>query len=275
MTKPNTLPRRRRIKQAGIRFLSLLAPFVYLSYMGLVRMTSRRSTPGLDTLRECNSTGNGALIALLHQDLLIAPSMLRGLDLATLVNIGDAGNILTRILEKMGYIVLRGGSSTSPTRRTGVIKEITELTARPEHAGMVTALTPDGSRGPAGGCKPGIAWLAFKAGLPVYCTRVHARRAWYLPTWDRTSLPTPFNSLSVEVIGPISPPATATREEMERCRAEIETGLHELHARSFERDGKEPVPELAKLPAKLPRKRAAVRVKQQAGVSARTPPITA
>ena len=91
------------------------------------------------------------------------------------------------ILERCGFDVLRGGTSSRASRRTPIFDDlVARIANRP---GAITAVTPDGSRGPAGAVQPGIALLACRTGAELYCLKIHARPALYLPTWDRTMIP--------------------------------------------------------------------------------------
>jgi len=143
---------------------------------------------------------------------------------------------------------VRGGSSRRASRRTPALRAMIERVAELERGrAVITALTPDGSQGPAGAIKSGIAVLAAQTRSRIYCLNIHASRALYAPTWDRTAIPLPFSSIRVELEGPILPPVADTPGAIEATRREVEQRLHAMHARAFARRGKHAVPSLTPL----------------------------
>jgi lysophospholipid acyltransferase (LPLAT)-like uncharacterized protein len=243
------LPVRRRLKKAGVRLLTILAPLLYLAYMRLVAATSRIHRTEIDAVFDRAYDDVNVALAILHQDVFVAPFLFRDRAILTLANIGDAGDIITSLLERCGFQVARGGTSSRKSRRTtAVIRDVLRRAEQtPPGTGMITAFTPDGSRGPAGAVRAGVVLLTSKLGAELYCMNVFATRALYLPTWDRTLIPLPFCELWIDVDGPIRYPARLDRDQLEAGRREIENRLHELHRKGFARTGSRPVPPLTPL----------------------------
>jgi lysophospholipid acyltransferase (LPLAT)-like uncharacterized protein len=247
---PNELSPSKRLKKGGVRVLASIAAHVYLAYMTLVAWTSRIDRGHASDLVAQAAGGRTITLAILHQDVVAAPYLFRDLGVVTLASRGDAGEVISALLERCNFRVVRGGSSAgSRTRRspTAAFRELVERASAGDGRGAIIAITPDGSRGPAGAVKAGIALLARTVGSDVYCLKIHARRARYLDTWDRTMIPLPFNDIHVYLDGPIRPPATSRRADVEVCRREVEDRLHEIHRRAFARDHRAPVPELQRL----------------------------
>jgi lysophospholipid acyltransferase (LPLAT)-like uncharacterized protein len=251
VTTGHALPPRRRIKKLGIQLAAVIAPVIYLAYMRLVALTSKIHRREIDEIFDRVDLDVNVTLAILHQDVFMAPFMFRDRAILTLANIGDAGDIVTALLERCGFEVARGGTSSRSSRRTSAVIRSVIQRARdtPEGKGIITAFTPDGSHGPAGAIRPGVALLAIKLGAELYCMKVHASRAIYLNTWDRTMIPLPFGKIWVDVDGPVALPSRATRDELESCRRTVEDSLHRLHRKAFARDGRQPVPTLQPLQA--------------------------
>ena len=98
--------------------------------------------------------------------------------------------------------------------------------------GVICGITVDGSRGPARKVQIGIVLMAKATGAPIYPARLNAKRKLFAPTWDKTTIPLPFNQLVFIVGEPIKVAPDAGAEELEEHRAELERRLNELVTRS-------------------------------------------
>ena len=240
-------PLRRRLKKHGVRLLTRFLPRLYAAYLRVVERTSHVDAHELTALLDERAPGDHIAFALLHQDVLALPWFIRGRGVTALAQKTDAGDIITAVLEHIGFVAARGGTSGSIKRRVPVvqkmIKEAVETTG-----GSVVAITPDGSSGPAGVVRPGIAYFALRTGATVYCVKLVAARALFAPTWDRTQIPLPFNRIRVHVSQPLPAPAgNVTVGDFESFRADVEKSLHTLHYRAFAEAGRAPVPILKRL----------------------------
>ncbi|MHB0962334.1 MAG: lysophospholipid acyltransferase family protein [Gemmatimonadaceae bacterium] len=111
---------------------------------------------------------------------------------------GD-GEIIARILERLGYAPPARGSSS----RGGVRGLITMVAAL--RAGRSIAFTPDGPRGPARVPQAGLFVAAQRAGTVIVPMSMHAARAWRLRSWDRYAIPQPFARVCVTIGAPFTP----------------------------------------------------------------------
>lgn len=242
---------RRRLKKRSLRLLATLVPAIYLGYMRLVIATSRVDRAAVDRLTGISAAGETIVLALLHQDIFALPMFFFGSQpILTVASIGDAGDVIAHTLERFGFDVVRGGASSRASRQVPMITALTGTAKRIAASGpggVIIAITPDGSRGPAGAIKPGVAIVAARTGASVYCIKLVSNRAWHLKTWDRTMIPLPFSRLRVEVSGPVCEPVEAARIGIEATRERIENSLHELHRRACEELGSGPVPPLRRL----------------------------
>lgn len=111
---------------------------------------------------------------------------------------GD-GEIIARILERLGYAPPARGSST----RGGLRGLMTLVAALRE--GRSIAFTPDGPRGPARVAQPGLFVAARRAGTVIVPMSMFAKRAWRLRSWDRFTIPKPFARVCVTMGEPFTP----------------------------------------------------------------------
>ena len=115
------------------------------------------------------------------------------------------GSILTLLLEKWGYNVLRGSSSKGS-------KDVLADMEKVATDGFLL-VTPDGPQGPIYQFKAGAAVVAQRTGVPLCMCGVNI----YLPkifwkSWDRFSLPVPFSKIVLCFPDPITISKKANRK---------------------------------------------------------------
>ena len=170
----------------------------------LIGLTWRIETFGLEPVERGIAGGGRVLFALWHARMLPLVFTHRGRGIAVLVSRSRDGELITRVIEKLGYVTARGSSTRGAGEGT---LEMLEWGRR----GHLLAITPDGPRGPAEAVKPGLSWLAVKSGLPVVPVASASRPVWRLRSWDRFRVPPPFARVWVAYGEPI-PVATLASE---------------------------------------------------------------
>lgn len=230
--EPARRPRRRgfqrRATKAVRRVLVALAlytvPYLYLAYMWLVYRTSRIESLGPDPALAREKYGR-AVFALWHQEVFFVAYAFGKAHPDTLASQGDAGAVITRMLELCGYRVFRGGSSSSARRRTvGIVDEIVEHMRRTP--GVIYGITTDGSKGPVYRMKRGAVQIAVETGAPVVVYKTWCKRFLQMPTWDRTIVPLPFSRITYVFSGPYWPNTALPEEQrFDALYAEVERAL--------------------------------------------------
>jgi hypothetical protein len=223
-----------------------IAPPLYLFYMGLVWRTSSVRDHGLCELAQIAAEHDGALALLWHEEVLTVAYGYRRLGVRphTIASRSDLGEVITRVLERCGFTVFRGGSSRRSSRRSDhVLGDM--IRHMQSHAEVVYGLTVDGSHGPAYRMKRGGIVIARACDKPVVLVRTWYRRCLRLRSWDRTAIPLPFNEIHHYLRGPYPVPEDAhTPEGLERFRRRLEEDLIELAARSYRDAGQTRPPDL-------------------------------
>src|SRR5437868_906087 len=203
-----------------MRIVVRAAPIVYRAWMRLVAATSRIDESAAHDLDTRRRRGERIVLLMLHQDVFAAPWFLRGLGVCGLASTGDAGDIIDAVMRSLGHRNVRGGTSGRESRRRtlGALRAMIRYGRDRADDGFIIAITPDGSIGPAGACKPGFALVALETGAQVWCIKIHAAPSLLLDTWDRTMIPLPFGRIWAHMEGPISVPADANAAVLERVR---------------------------------------------------------
>ena len=123
------------------------------------------------------------------------------MDIHVLSSRSPDGEISARLLESLGYIVIRGSTEEGdPTKggRYGALQLIKAL-----RRGGKLALTVDGPKGPYLSVSKGIIFLAQKTGCPILPLYVRFKKFKVLNTWDKFLIPYPFTEGTIEIGKPV------------------------------------------------------------------------
>jgi lysophospholipid acyltransferase (LPLAT)-like uncharacterized protein len=231
----------------GVRAVMRMAPVIYRAWMRLIAATSLVDESAARELNDRRLRGERIVLLMLHQDVFVAPWFLRGLEVCGLASTGDAGDIIDSVMRSLGHSNVRGGTSGRESRRRtlGALRDMIRH-GRAHAGGFIIAITPDGSIGPAGACKPGFGLVALETGASVWCIKIHASPSILLKTWDRTTIPLPFSRVWARMEGPFEIPANADAAALEDVRERAESSIHRLHARVFEESSTTAAPPLSR-----------------------------
>jgi hypothetical protein len=230
------------------RLAAAVVPALYLAYMRLVWATSRVEPHNFPELHGIIEQYNGAVGLLWHEEVATVAYgyYYLGFRPHTLASVGEAGELIARMLQRCGFVVFRGGSTTGRKRRVeGTLEAMIDHMRT--HDRVIYGLTVDGSKGPRYRIKRGGIVIARECGKPVILARTWFKRCLRLPTWDRMALPLPFNRIGYYLKGPyLVPEGAHTDEGLERFRLELENELIELAAHSYADMGQPCPPELVR-----------------------------
>jgi len=165
----------------------------------------------------------GVIYAFWHRCVFPATWFFRDQGIAVLTSRSADGEYIARIIERFGYVAVRGSSSRGAV--AGLIGMHRAL-----KDGRVVAFTIDGPRGPRYVAKPGPLFLARKTGTPVVAFHIALDRPWTLRSWDAFMVPRPFTRAHVRVSAPIHVPRHADDATMEGCHVELQAALDRVRA---------------------------------------------
>lgn len=150
------------------------------------------------------------LFALWHGEMLPLLWHHRDQGVAVLVSEHKDGEIIARILHRMGYALVRGSTSRGAGRALlGLVRVLKD--------GNDVAITPDGPRGPRHKFAPGAVVAAHRAGAAILPTVAHVDRFWKLSTWDGFIVPKPFARITIAYGPPTFVAASSPREAAEEA----------------------------------------------------------
>ncbi|WP_319759776.1 lysophospholipid acyltransferase family protein [Maridesulfovibrio sp.] len=171
----------------------IFAPQIAFLYRWWVR-TLRFDVDGYDTIIRLREQGKPLMFALWHSELfsLIGLGFLKNLPLVTMASDSKDGQLITEVLECIGYEVARGSSSR------GGMKAMLGVARGMRKEGKIGAITMDGPKGPRHKIKPGILAIAQKTGATIIPMRAYASApVVYEKSWDRFELPKPFTTCKI------------------------------------------------------------------------------
>ena len=158
------------------------------------------------TQRRKAGSSQRCIYSFWHENLWHAIQAFIGEGVCVMVSEHRDGEVIARIVERLGYVLARGSSTRGGAK---AMRDI--VRAAREQAGDL-CFTVDGPRGPRREIKDGILFAASLTGLPIVPTGLAVERCWHTKSWDRMRIGKPFTRV-VCTLGPeILVPARVDRE---------------------------------------------------------------
>ena len=153
-----------------------------------------------------------------HRAVFASAWLWRKAGLAVMVSRSFDGEYIARIIEKLGFIAVRGSSSRGGTSALLGLKSQLEQ-------GSSVAFTIDGPRGPKYVAKPGPVLLSRSSALPTAAFYVALSDAWVLNTWDAMMIPKPFSKALARIGAKMRVPAEADDAQMAEYHTQLQAAL--------------------------------------------------
>lgn len=147
----------------------------------------------------------------------------------------DAGELGFRVLERHGYLTVRGASGVLSRRGwkdRGGRQALDEMRTLIELTGYDAGLTVDGPHGPPLVVKQGIILLASQVGAPIVPMAVASRPRITLFTWDAMHIPLPFSRMVYLFGEPLYVPRTDDEGLLEDLLRELQGRMIALTERA-------------------------------------------
>lgn len=131
------------------------------------------------------------IVGVWHQDLLACGAAFQDKNLHVLVSESPDGEILSRVLSRLGYRISRGSGTHGASNVRHLVKTL--------RSGGFVGMALDGPRGPALQVKPGSPWLSKMSGRPLWLVSVRYGMHFTLKTWDNFVIPLPLSAIDIEI----------------------------------------------------------------------------
>ncbi|MBI9111460.1 lysophospholipid acyltransferase family protein [Maridesulfovibrio ferrireducens] len=160
----------------------------------LMAKSLRFEVEGLENITKALDSKKTIIMAVWHNELLAlsAYGIIKDLPYVTIASDSNDGQIITDILERIGYEVVRGSSSK------GGLKALLGMTRVMKKKGRVGIITMDGPKGPRHKVKPGIMAIAQRTGSLIIPMRGYLKNPIvFEKAWDKFELPRPFDRCKI------------------------------------------------------------------------------
>ncbi len=184
-------------------------------------VSARKTIRGEKTYIRLRKNQKPVIIILWHGRILFASYFFKDRNITALVSPSRDGEIISHILLRWGYKLLRGSSSHS------VVNEWKKMKRLMEKGGQLI-IVADGPKGPAEKMKPGAVKLAQETGAYLVPFSYSAKNKKHLKSWDRFLLFYPFTKLIAVYGKPIKIKPGLEPPEFEKQRLLVEKHLAEL-----------------------------------------------
>ncbi|MFC2150879.1 lysophospholipid acyltransferase family protein [Calditrichota bacterium] len=169
---------------------------------------------GEENLLRAHEGGKGAILALWHGRMLLPVYYFRKRGVTALVSLHRDGELIARIVEKLGYQARRGSPKEGGMEGfKAMLRDLKE--------GRIVAIFPDGPTGPRHSLHDGILHLARISGAPIvpmsYCAVPH----WRAGSWDKFMVMKLFSRGKVVLHPAFTLPAKIKSDELETYRQQI------------------------------------------------------
>ncbi len=144
-----------------------------------------------------NKPDNPSIVVFWHGLMLPAWKFFSGDNPNALVSLSSDGEILSALLTKWNFNVIRGSSSKGGKQALGQMVGLA-----PDGYLLIT---PDGPRGPVYKFKSGAAVASQRSGVPLVLCGVKAQTEFvFWKSWDKFMIPTPFSIIHLDFSSPYS-----------------------------------------------------------------------
>lgn len=170
-----------------------------------------------------------------HGDELLLVGAYRRQNMTVMASRSKDGELMKRLLEWLGYVVVRGSSSRGGA---GGLKGLIDSVRRGHRD---ASLAVDGPRGPVYQVKPGILKLAQQTGAELIPGAAAAsRRFVFKKAWNQCYLPYPFSRCVIVYGRPFKVPADLSPSQELALREDLEKELQSLKDRAESLVGRTP-----------------------------------
>ena len=206
-------------------FLRFIGNYVLYILIQTLCKTLRIQSFRRETLQSLLDGKQKFVIAFWHGTMVIPWYAHRNLKLLAIISKSKDGDLLSKILRKWKYKVVRGSSS----KGGDIALEIMIDHAKQE---CPVAITPDGPRGPNFKMKAGAVITAKKSGVPLVLVGVGYKSKTRLHSWDNFEVPYPFSKVQLIYSEPIVIDKNLSYEETSKMILQCEAQLNELQKKA-------------------------------------------
>ncbi len=202
------------------RVAAALGPVLFRS----LAATWRKKRFGTEHLEARGDKDQHPVIATWHESIPTGTVLHKKRGYVALVSLHRDGQMIAKIMERLGFRTVRGSSSQGGTK---ALREMLKV----GRESVTLVITPDGPRGPAHSIAPGTLFLAASLGRPILAFGFAGSNIWRAGSWDRMILPKPFSKVCIGFSEPMFVPREALKDDelMAQCQQELMKRFEDAH----------------------------------------------
>jgi lysophospholipid acyltransferase (LPLAT)-like uncharacterized protein len=203
-------------------------------YLGFTLATMRWRFENRVVVDDVVASPDGAIALFWHGRIALAVGcrpLLERKPRRVMISSSPDGELIARIVGRLGFPAIRGSSTTDNRRDRGSAKALREALAFID-AGGCMVVTPDGPRGPPEQMSSGPLTIARRKATTVFIFGLAARPALTLKSWDRTQIPLPFGRGCAVFDGPLAIARDADGATMQAVQADWQARLNAAQSRA-------------------------------------------
>jgi lysophospholipid acyltransferase (LPLAT)-like uncharacterized protein len=210
---------RNLLRFAGIKTASFL--------VSAILSTVKIKTKNQEALLKLNQEGKNFVLSFWHGSMVIGWYLHKNLNCSALVSKSKDGDVLTHVLEKWGYKVVRGSSHIGGNEALIMLLDLIEQN-------YSVAVTPDGPTGPIHKMKAGAVIVAKRENVPLVLVGIGCNRKIIFKSWDKFEMPLPFSKGSVVYSDPIYIEQNLNYDDTNKKILECEEILNRIQKEAIE-----------------------------------------
>jgi hypothetical protein len=195
--------------------LANLAPLISGVFKLWARSIRYEPHGSWQSVLDANKSGQPIVIALWHGEIFPVTSFAYTVSshFVTFVSQSKDGEIISRVIERLGHTTVRGSSTR------GGVKALLQAKRIMQKENRMAVFTIDGPKGPRHKAKDGVIFLAQRANAKIIPVRTFpVKKKVFEKSWDHFVLPAPFTRCPIY----IGEPMTVTTKKLDKAVMEKE-----------------------------------------------------
>jgi lysophospholipid acyltransferase (LPLAT)-like uncharacterized protein len=199
-------------------FIWIIPPIAFIAFKLIARTWNIRII-GQDNVDKIWSAGKRVCYAGWHGRFLPFLHTHCKEDVRLLISLHRDGELLARVVRKLGFTTIRGSSTRGGRRAIAEMCKVINC--------YDIALTPDGPVGPYREVQPGITYISQRAEVPIVPVGISANSFWRSKSWDGFTVPKPFSKIVMLIGEPMWVKKESSGNGLEEANLELQINLNQ------------------------------------------------
>jgi len=209
----------------GNKILQKLGFILLPTLITVLCRTLKVNEKNSESFYELFSRGENFVLAFWHGMMIVPWYYFRNKNISALISKSRDGDILSNLLDKWNYKVVRGSSNNGGKE---AFNQMIELAASKNSL----AITVDGPKGPINKMKAGAVVISQRTNTPLFLIGVSYKKYFELNSWDKFRIPKPFSEVNLVFSDRINFEKSDGKEVIDIKITDTENMLNELQKKA-------------------------------------------